>query len=1056
MGWLSAIGAMFAWGSGEGIAASLVRVAIGIGLSRYLNRSNNTDNPATTPSGSRLQISPATDNKIPVAYGASYFGGTVIDVQMTNSNRELWAVIALCETTGTIHSSGVDSQIVIDDIYLDNNRITFKADGTTVDYTTDATGVTDSNSNALMGIYLYNGSSNDPVLPCATGTTTAISGTVPPAAYSIMPGWGSSHTCENTVFAIVKLNYDPSKGQHSIPQLKFHVVNTMTKPGDVLYDYMTNDMYGAGIDTTLINTASLDALNAYSSEMVTYAPYNPQPRYTINGLIKTGDNVLSNMQKITAAAGSYITYDISTGQWSVISNRSTAKTLDFNDSNVLGQITVTGTNLDSFYNSVEVQFPYSYLQDQSNFIRVDLPAIDRNANEPDNMLQLNHDLINNVVQATLIGNLELRQSREDISVTFKTDFSKFNVQVGDVFGLTNAVYGWTGKLFKVIRVVKNESDIGELTLDITGLSYNDDVYTVENISDFVPLIGAGHSIPSLAAIATPIAPTVVSSTLSSQPSITITGTVPTGVVTEMEFWYSTDNATYTLLGTMRNKNSGVFTAGSTSTFKTVLLTSGTYYFKVRAANASGSSKYSPASASLVYEYKQAPDVLPYNAPTVDSSGASATAGLSLGLIAMYIATKINWGDLASKTAEELGSLFGAPPDAVASVQSAVASDTTGGVSAGEGVKVAPNGQLSLDPAVVASMAGSGCTLTLGTDKYPGDRSDKENPEGNTSGDRATSTGAYYFTVQLNDAALTPGTGKAHLYKSNGALVQSVSASDMAISGNMVTIPFDDRVIGTDYYILMDRNVVNDGTCQSIAVNNPLIWNFHTAGPQDAVQPSPTPPPSPAAPSCPPVKFVRLKSYLSSKYILANADKGTPLKPGKTELSPDNLLVDTESNIGLEFNQPIAFNSTGTITINSNTGVYQTFNVASSFINGKVSELFWIEGNTIWLNATTDYTKGKKYWVTMTSNCVRNSCNTGNNEQISGSTTATFTIDPGPSAKVTDESGTGLKPAINDGVKLNYDRPVELSTDNKVTVTDAGDTPIKQATGDDPVLSTKEG
>jgi hypothetical protein len=1061
MGWLSAIGAMFAGGTGEGIAASLVRVVIGIGLMRYLNK-DKTVPDRVTPAGSRVQIAPATENKIPVAYGSSYFGGTVIDVQLTNENKEMVAVIALCETTGTIHSSGTDSQIVIDDIYLDNNRITFKADGTTIDYTTDETGVKDTNSNALVGIYLYNGSSNDPMLPCATGTTTAITGTLPPAAYSIMPGWGSSHTCENIVFAVVKLNYDPSKGQHSIPNLKFHVVNSMNQPGDVLYDYMTNELYGAGIDTTLININSLESLNAYSNETVVYAPYSPQPRYRINGLVQTNNNVVSNMEKIVGACGSNITYDISTGQWSVISNRLTTKTLDFNDSNIIGQIAVTGTNLDSFYNSVEVQFPYSYLKDQSNFIRIDLPTIYRNANEPDNMLQIDHDLVNNVVQASLIGNLELRQSREDISVTFKTDFSKFNVQVGDVFGLTNSVYGWTGKLFKVIRVVKNESDVGELTLDITGLSYNDDVYTVEDISDFIPLIGAGHSIPSLAAINTPIVPTIASSTLSSQPSITITGTVPAGVVTEMEYWYTGDTASddnvrnYTLLGTMRSKNSGPFTTGVTSTFKTVLLSSGTYRFKVRAANASGSSKFSPPSDALSYEYKQAPDVLPYNAPTVDSSGASAAAGLSLGLIAMYIASKLNWGDIASKTAEELGSLFGAPPDAVAAAQAAVASDVTGGVSAGEGVNVASNGQLSLDPAVVATMSGAGCTLTLGSDKYPADRSTSENPEANTSGDRAASTGAYYFTVNLGDAALTPGTGKAKLYKSNGALVQSVAASAMAIEGNKVTIPFNDRTIGTDYYILLDRNVVNDGSCQSIAVTTPLVWNFHTADPQDAVQPTPTPPPAPVLKECPPVKFVKLKSYLSSKYVAANANKGTPLKTGKIALSPDNLLVDVESNIGLEFNQPIAFNTTGTITINSNTGVYQTFNIASSFLNGKVSELFWIEGNTIWLNATTDYTKGKTYWVTMTSNCVRNSCNTSNNEQISGSTAATFTIDPGPTAKPVTENGAALKPAANDGIVLKYDRPIQLSTDANVAITDTSGTNIKQVTADDPTISTKEG
>ena len=35
--------------------------------------------------------------------------------------------------------------------------------------------------------------------------------------------------------------------------VKFHVTNSMTQPGDCIYDYMTNEMYGAGIDPAEIS-----------------------------------------------------------------------------------------------------------------------------------------------------------------------------------------------------------------------------------------------------------------------------------------------------------------------------------------------------------------------------------------------------------------------------------------------------------------------------------------------------------------------------------------------------------------------------------------------------------------------------------------------------------------------------------------------------------------------------------------------------------------------------------------------------------------------------------
>ena len=255
MGWLSAIGSMFSWLGGEGIGASLARIAIGLGISKLLNKTNESgagSNSSSTPQGTRQQIAAATDNKVPVAYGDSYFSGAQIDQETFNANKETIVVLDLCELPGDIFStnpttpgSRTASDIIIDEIYLNNQLITFKADGTTIDYTTDDTGVRDTNASGLCGIYLYKGSSNDPMLPCVKGTRTPIAGTVPPAAYEIIPVWDNTCRNQNKIFALIKMNFDPSKGLHSLPTFKFHVRSTMNKVGDCLHDYSTNVMYGA-------------------------------------------------------------------------------------------------------------------------------------------------------------------------------------------------------------------------------------------------------------------------------------------------------------------------------------------------------------------------------------------------------------------------------------------------------------------------------------------------------------------------------------------------------------------------------------------------------------------------------------------------------------------------------------------------------------------------------------------------------------------------------------------------------------------------------------------
>lgn len=689
MSWLNAIGSAFSWLGGQSLAASLVRTAVGIGLMRYLNKSTQQapqNQVTTTPRGVRQQIQPATDNKIPVVYGDAYLGGTIFDVRLTNSNRELYAAIAICERTGDVFSTNPNnsaartmSDIVIDDIYVNNSRVIFKADGKTVSHFVDGAGNIDTNPDGILGIYLYKGSSNAPMLPTQSGTFTPIAGTVPPIAYTFMPNWTSSHTAQNIVFAIVKLNFNPDKNLTSLPNFKFHVKNTLTKPGDVFHDYSTNLIYGAGVDESAIDNNSVIALNSYSDELVTYAPYPAQKRYTINGVVRTSEDVLSNMQRILASAGSYISYDNAEGKISVVINKPSTKVNDFDDSNILGQIAVTGTALDEYYNSVEVQFPYAVLKDQPNFVRIDLPSNLRNANEPDNQLQIQHELVNNVVQASILGNLELRQSREDLAITFETDYSKYDTQIGDIIGVTNSVYGWSGKLFKVLRVKRNDNEDGSITLEINAISYNSDVFTVEPISEFIPNIGADSVIPTVACYVAPTNVTVTKTDIDSQPSITISATVPPGApVFEMEFWYSTDGTTKILLGSVRPENGGTFTPGEVVSYKTTLLNSGNYQFTARAVNPAGSSPFANMSPVITFEYIQAPNVLPYNVPSVDANGNTLDDDegnpFNFGMLALYVASKLNWGGILSQSAEWLKEVFGLSDEMLDAVQDLLASE----------------------------------------------------------------------------------------------------------------------------------------------------------------------------------------------------------------------------------------------------------------------------------------------------------------------------------------------------------------------------------------------
>jgi hypothetical protein len=558
------------------------------------------------------------------------------------------------------------------------------------------------------------------------------------------------------------------------------------------------------------------------------------------------------------------------------------------------------------------------------------------------------------------------------------------------------------------------------------------VYTY-SITEY--LVETDNGILSIGAIGQPDVPTVTKTEAANVPKIVINAVVPSGIVDVMEFWITFDttvsndaNRTYVKIGQFSNTDGSNLSENAAVSYTYSGLSQSDFFVKVRGANNVATGPYSNPTGLIAY-------VPVVTADTLSNTPVSLGGQLmSLGLLTLLNnLDKLFTGDTSE----------GSVVDKVfKGFQSITGYDLLGN---------AQNGTLVINqvPAETAS-----CFLSFGTDKYPADRSTSENPELNTSGDRAKSTGNYYFTVSSpNGAALSKGSGNIKLYKSDGTLVQTVSGSAVTIEGYKVSIAFSNRVIGTDYYIIMDQNVINDGSCVSPAMNSPETWNFHTADPQDAIQPTPTPAPTPPAVPCPPVKLVNVITYLSSNYVLANPGAGIAFSSGKVKISPDNLLVDIESNIGIQFNQGIILGSVGNIIIKTAGGsTIQTINTGQNFTNNKVSELFWISGDTLWINPTNDFTKGTTYYITLPANIVRNSCNTDGNTAVSNSTTITWTVDNGPASK---QPALANPLTSNSTLSFNFDRKIILGAGN-ISIKDNTGTEVKSVASTAAELSTKEG
>jgi hypothetical protein len=206
--------------------------------------------------------------------------------------------------------------------------------------------------------------------------------------------------------------------------------------------------------------------------------------FSINGVVDPNKTVWNNMELIAAAAASWISYDNTTGQYGVVINKPDNPVASFDDNNIIGSITLSETDYESLYNACEISFPNRDTVSRVDYIRYDEGVLSRYDYEPDNILSLSSDLINDSVQADVIAITELKQSRQNKVVSFASDFTALAINPGDVIRLTNEYWGWSNKLFRVTQMVEEDRDDGSIVVNITAIEYNDEVYAYNSITRF--------------------------------------------------------------------------------------------------------------------------------------------------------------------------------------------------------------------------------------------------------------------------------------------------------------------------------------------------------------------------------------------------------------------------------------------------------------------------------------------------------------------------------------------------------------------------------------------
>ena len=620
-------------GASAMVAMAITMVASAIATRAFANQSQpdaGLGGSSTTPDpGNRQQVAPATNNKLPVVYGTAWVGGIITDLTISEDNQQLYYVLSLSEVTNTNDGQTPDT-ISFGDIYYGGKKVIFQENGYTVAKLVDeSTGVEDTTVNGRIQFYLYSNGSNNPTNSPYTAIEVL-------QASGLVYTWDNTKLMSNCAFAILHLSYSQSANIRGVEQTRFQVTNSRTNTGACIYDYLINTRYGASLPSNQIDTVSLDALTAYSNEVITFTPYSggsaTQARFKFNGLVDTARTIMDNLQDMSSCCDCLIKYNEITAKWGVIVNKPTyTVAMDINDSNMISAIQITPIDLAGSYNVVEAKFTENTNQDAFSTATLDLAEIDPALlfpNEPVNKVSISLPLVNNNVQAQIVANRILKAAREDLQIQVSTNFVGIQLEAGDIVTVTNANYGWVAKPFRINKVIDQFNEDGSIVCQLTLMEFNSEIYDDTSITQFTPAPNTGIGDPTFFGVLEKPVITAQYPTATNPSFVVQVTTAPSGITQYAEVWYSAfanplQEQMY-FAGTSEVQSNG--TPWTTNfVLPNITLTnipSGDWYFFSRMVNSLASSAYSPHSDLFLWR----PTTFQYSLQNLNVAYADAIDG----------------------------------------------------------------------------------------------------------------------------------------------------------------------------------------------------------------------------------------------------------------------------------------------------------------------------------------------------------------------------------------------------------------------------------------------
>ena len=325
-----------------------------------------------------------SDVSIPVVYGYRKIAGTVVYAETgSDNNKYLWVAYAMSE--GPVEGL---FEVWLDNTQLPSTLIPALNRGERVTIAgNDATGNA-SKFNTLTQLQFWSGTyRNNPA-------DTAVGNTIKNGIFSGAPSFTNTMNYNGcaTVFARYEWPTDTTNNPFggSIPKLEVcmlgrrvasltvgnqenynyqqftsgYAENYSTNPAEIILDYLRNPFYGKGLSNNDIDWDSFRTAAAKHNQSVTFVTGASGPVLRLDYVVNTSQTIFNNCKEMLSNCRSYLPY--TNGRYKIIvedagnptdiTSGSAPIAATFNRDNIVGEITYTGIDRASKYNSVTVNY----------------------------------------------------------------------------------------------------------------------------------------------------------------------------------------------------------------------------------------------------------------------------------------------------------------------------------------------------------------------------------------------------------------------------------------------------------------------------------------------------------------------------------------------------------------------------------------------------------------------------------------------------------------------------------------------------------------------------